>query len=272
MRIDLGDLGRAALGDNLDPELFSRDRPGDEELAASGFGLPVARREVDVLDLDRERGGREAGQQAADLLHREADDVVVIALHPGHEGVADLLDGVGAGLVAERPLGEIALDHPVAELAKSDVGQVVAGEQAVLRLAVKGQAGDDAVAPAREGPEHLPGLGQAGRLAEDAQPQGHNRIGADDDGLREELGRGLGLEHGGGNGELERVFGGDGRFVDAGRMDAELRRDPGHELPAPGRSRGQDDVHAAYCTRIGSPRHPGLQRAKSFDPQSASKA
>ena len=268
----LGHPGRPALPDDLDEEGLSRDRSGDEELAAAGLGLSVARREVDVLDLDRERRGREPGQQAADLLHREADDVVVVALHPGDEGVADLLDGVGPGLVEERALVEVALDHLVRELAEGDVGQVVAGEQAVLVPAIKGQAGDDPVPPAGQGPEHVPGVLPAGRLAQDAQPQGDDGVGADDDRLREALGGGPGLEDGRGDREVEGVLGGDGGFVDVGREDAELRRDPGHELPAPGRGRGEDDVHAAYCTRIRGARQPGPYLGKSFAPHSASTA
>ncbi|MCK7527665.1 MAG: hypothetical protein MZV64_63685 [Ignavibacteriales bacterium] len=73
---------------------------------------------------------------------------------------------------------------------------------------------------------------------------------------------------------FEGILFGDRGLVDAGREDAELRRDPGHELPAPGRSRGEDDVHAAYCTRIAARvrSQGGLSQAKSFAPQSVSTA
>ncbi|MCK7524031.1 MAG: hypothetical protein MZV64_43590 [Ignavibacteriales bacterium] len=74
----------------------------------------------------------------------------------------------------------------------------------------------------------------------------------------------LGLHHGRGDGELERVLLGDRGFVDAGREDAELRRDAGHELAAPGRGRSQDDLHAAYCTRIGTVCHLGLRVGRTL--------
>ena len=80
------------------------------------------------------RRRHEPGQESPDLLHGKADDVVVVAVHPRDERVADLLDGVRAGLVEEGPLIEIAVDHRVGELAERDVGQIIAGEESALRF------------------------------------------------------------------------------------------------------------------------------------------
>ncbi len=172
---DLGDAGGPSLPDDLDADAFSRDRAGDEELAAPGLGLSVTRRKIDVFDLDLERWRRESGQEAPDLLHRKADDVVIVAVHPGDEHVADLLDGVSAGLVEEGALIKIAVDHLVGELAERDIGQIIAGEESVLRFGVKGEARDDTVPPARERLQHGPGALQVGRLAQDAEPEGDDR-------------------------------------------------------------------------------------------------
>ncbi|MCK7524030.1 MAG: hypothetical protein MZV64_43585 [Ignavibacteriales bacterium] len=186
---DLGHPGGAALADDLDADGLAGHGAGDEEPAALGRGHAVACRKVQVLDGHGERGGEEAPEQAADLVHGKADDVVVGALEPGDEGVPDLLDGVGAGLVEEAVLIEIALDHPLGELAEGDVGQVVAGQQPVVRLAVERETGDDPVASAGERSEHGPGVVPAGRLAQDAQAQGDHGVRADDDGLGKGLGR-----------------------------------------------------------------------------------
>ena len=51
---DLGDAGGPALPDDLDADDLSGDGAGDEELAAPGLGLSVARGKIDVRDLDRE--------------------------------------------------------------------------------------------------------------------------------------------------------------------------------------------------------------------------
>ncbi len=126
------------------------------------------------------------------------------------------------------------------------MADLVAGEELVLIFFIERHAGDDPVLPAGEQAQHGARLLPVARLAQDAAGDGYHGVRADDQRFGAGIGRGARLENSRVHGEKDGIVISDRGFVHVRGANLELRRDAGHELPASGRARSQNDVHYPY--------------------------
>ena len=145
---DLGPEVAPTFADHLDRARVPRDGRHHEDLPAIRAGDAGASRKIRVFDRHREGRRLEAGQQAGRFLDGEADDVIVIPLETPDKGVADVLNGVGPGLVQVVVPVEIGLDHLVGQRAECHIRHLVAGEEAVFGFAEEREPRDHPVPPA----------------------------------------------------------------------------------------------------------------------------
>jgi len=242
--------GRVAA-QNSRPHPVADDGPRHPDVLFPRPGDRPAFREGDPSDFELHLRGLEFLQQLFKALHGKSDHVVVIALEALDERVPDVLDGVAAGLVGVGVPVEIGLDLLRGQGLKRDMRRLVTDDETVVGRPEEGDSRQDAVTPAGQAAEHRRGVLPGFRLAEDLPVQADDRVGGDDQGIREARPDVAGFEDGRFPDEEDRIALIEGALVHAAGNDAEVGEDPAEDLLPAGRPRGQDDVHDAQSrTRV----------------------
>ena len=123
---------------------------------------------------------QQIGQERKQEPDRESDDVGVLPVDPGHEGLSGALDGVAAGTSPPLLRADVPGEPGVVELAEGDLrdGRRRARLAGVLDHR---HAADDLVGPAPQPSQRRPRLRRVAGLAEDPVVQRDDRVHAEDD-------------------------------------------------------------------------------------------
>ena len=183
----------------------------------------------------------------------ETHDIRVGAADLPDEEGAHPLDGVGARLVVGLLRGGVPGHLVGCDLPKEDRRLDDLADQNPLALPGDAEAREDFVLPAAQLFEHLPGLGRRSGFAQDLAVDDHDRIGAEDPGVRVKLSNGERLFLG----EPQRVLPGGLplaiALVDAARHHLESKPHELQKLNPAGRGRGQDELSRDRDSHAGVP-------------------
>ena len=154
-----------------------------------------------------------------------------------------MLNGVCAGLVEGIAGGDVSVDFFVVVGAHNHVCRGNGGDGTPQSAFEEGNAGVDLVGAVAQSPEHGPGLVRTGRFVQHLAVQGHGRIRSDDQQIFRRGGRhSLRLEPGGFDHVYGRIWVSDAFLVNVGDLDADGPSWKPDQCPAPGGSRGKDDL------------------------------
>lgn len=187
----------------------------------------------------------QAAQESLQEFHRHAHDVGEAAFNAFDKGVAHFLDRVRAGLSLPGAARNVLGDLRLRESARVHRGDIGSDDLDSIAEADQGQTRDDQMGSAEELPRDSFGVVGILRFADHLAIEVAQRVGADDQGVREVRRDASGL----GQCQLLCVsaYGlgcaGEPGFIESGRDSDKGVTGLREELPAPRGGRGQDNLH-----------------------------